>query len=451
MATFGIESGSVDNRGFGSATGVAKKFKDWVVKTPANHGPGWFIYDDQSTIGTDPYIVVCNQSSPSENSKAIFVQFQVASASELVYLKSYLAWDSTAHTGRLVWQSNNATTKTGAFAYYFRGGEDFLMIILRDGASITHARVSKWVGIWDGTKGTEPESTSGVLANPLFYATDPGGYISNFSTITGYKANLDANGKLYFSIVLVSGSTYRIDIFKDSARTQLIGNTANFTNTSTGSKNITAANSSGLGGTISTGITATAVTNIECRFLRIDLGTGQGAAFRVGKYYFMIDLQSGGSRVNYVQVESKDGDQLVLTAVNPMAFLAGSYISPYPHRWLASGGGGLLGYPSLIPYASVFGNEANPGAGTTTFVFDYMNNTLSNLNPDDEGDYAAQNPWVVESISGRRAWGKELNIVVGAGNGLAGMIDRRIINAKAYIALGVGTVTTLVLDTESLS
>ncbi len=456
MATFGIESGSVDNRTFSSSTGVGKKFKDWVVKTPANHGPGWFIYDDQSAIATDPYIVVCNQSSPTANSKAIFVQVIVVSASETMTLKAYLAWDSSAHTGLVYWQGMNVTTKTGAFAYYFRGGIDCLMVILRDGTTITHARVSRWTGIWDGTKGTEPESTSGVLTNPLFYGTDPGGYISAFNQITGYKANLDGNGKLYFSIVLVSGSTYFINIYKDSARTQLIGHTANFTNTATGSKTITADNASGLGGLIWTGITVTAVTNIDCRFLRIDLGSGQGAGFRVGKFYFMVDLQGGAARVNYVQVESKSGDQLVLTAVNPLAFLAGSYISPYPHRWAASGSTPILDSATQIPYSSNFGNETSASSGFCRCSYDWLISALNRLNPDDEGDYAAQQPWIVEIANtfGQRAWGKESNVIVGAGSGLAAMIDRRIINGVAYIALtsgSAGTTVPLVLDTESLS
>lgn len=458
MATFGIESGSVDNRAFSSSTGVGKKFKDWVVKTPANHGPGWFIYDDQSGITTDPYIVVCNQSSPTVNSKAMFIRFTVVSASENVTMKSYLAWDSSAHTGLAYWQGNTLNTKTGALAYYFRGGADLIMVILRDGTSITSARVSRWTGIWDGTKGTEPESTSGVASTGSLNLTDPGGYLSITNGLTGYKANLDGSGNLYFSIVLVSGSTYFINIYKDSARTQLIGHTANFTNTATGSKTITADNASGLGGIVFTLITVAAATNISCRFLRIDLGSGQGAAFRVGGFYFIVDFQTGTARINYVQVESKSGDMLVFAAISS-SFPPGAYISPYPHRWLASGSGPILdGFynpATTIPYVSSAGNETNAGANYVSCGFEYFSNILLKINPDDDGVYGAQQPWVYEQgVAGNRYWGKESNVILGNGAGLSAMIDRRIINGVAYVALSSGsgsTIVPLVLDTESLS
>ncbi|MEO7957869.1 MAG: hypothetical protein ABIW76_14375 [Fibrobacteria bacterium] len=463
MAAIGIEIGSVTDRSFSSATGFMKKFKDWVVKTYANHGPLWYIYDDQSAIGTDPYIVISNQASPTANSKAVFIQCKMISASERVDFISYLAWDLSSHTGMICFGAFSCVTTTGTFAYYFRGGPGLISVVSRIGTTVYSMRVTTWTGIWDSTygKGTEPESASGALASPAFLETDSGGYLSGYHNITGYTANLDASGKLYFNIVNTAGSTFRIDIYSNSARTTLVGHTATFTNTATGAKAITADNSSGLGGTITTDITVAASTSNDCRFLRLTVGTGEGASFTVGRRYFLCDFSTFGTqRISYVKVTAISGDVLTVDYVGPRAFAAGSFISPYPHRWMAAGshptasnfGGAFpLGF-AAIPYVSSQGAEHTTGASAAQVItLDWMASVLSRVNPDDDNEYPVQFYWLVEA-AGNRLWGYE-NFTVATGiAGLAVLADRRVLQGVAYLCLGLGgSAATCIIDTESLS
>ena len=462
----GIQSGSVVDRSFNSG-GLMNALDDLMVEIPANHGGGWFMWDDRRGISTDPYVVYCDQATPTPNSKATFVQIQMSSGNERIHIFVYLWWDNVTHVGSILWAGSWLRTVTGSFAYYFRGGPDLLSFITRIGTQVDHWRLSRWAGIWNPTtgKGCEPETASGVLAAPAFLETDPGGYLSGYHNITGYTGNLDVNGKLYFSIVLVSGSTYNIQVFKDAARTQRVAFTGNFTNTAVGAKSLTADNASGIGGTITTDITVAAAGNIECRFNRLTLGAGQGANFTVNRRYFVIDLAiTGTPYIRYVKVTAINGDILTVDNMGANNVNTGGYISPYPHRWVVSGnlgygsnfgGAGIPTGSSWIPYTSRQGGEA-PGANSNTqYVSDWMQNVLDQVNPDDDNEYPCQFPWVVESgaidpAASNRFWGKEINVIVTAGAGMSALQDRRVLNGIPYIAINSGSnAVTCLLDQES--
>ena len=145
--SFQIEAGICSGRSFLS-TGFMGKFKTWVVKTPASGGPGWYIIDDQSALGTDPYIIISDVASPVANGynngqggqaqKVIKCGYET-SRSGRVYFTPYAAYDSGTLRGR--WDTdkdqldelvvNDATD----FAYDFRGGSESLFVFARVGTA----------------------------------------------------------------------------------------------------------------------------------------------------------------------------------------------------------------------------------------------------------------------------------------------------------------------------
>jgi hypothetical protein len=461
----GIQSGSVVDRSFNSG-GLMNALDDLMVEIPANHGGGWYMWDDRRLISSNPYVVYCNQAAPTPNSKAMFVQIQMSTTQENVYILCYLWWDNVTHTGSVPWAGNWVRTVTGSFAYYFRGGPDLLSIITRIGTQIDHWRLSRWAGIWNATtgKGCEPETASGVLASPAFTETgDDNNQVSGYHNITGYIPHLDpANGKLYFNVVK-SGANISVDIFSNSARTTLIGHTT--PSATIGARAVTQDNSSGLGGTITIDANVAADTDIECSFLRLTLGAGQGANFTVGRRYFLIDLAITASPlISYLKVLAINGDVLTVDYVGARPFQAGGYISPFPHRWIVSGnlgygsnfGGGFPQGNSWIPFTSRQGFETqSQNSSQTQYVSDWMQNVLDQVNPDDDNEYPCQFPWVVEAggndaASSNRFWGKEINTIVTAGAGMSALQDRRVLNGIPYIAINNGPgVVTCLLDQES--
>ncbi len=456
MAALGKETGSVVDRSFG-ANGLMGRFKAWVVKTYSNHGPAWTIYRDKSTDAVDPYIVVTNQSSPTENSKAIFLKVGLVSATERILITYYLGWNSSTDVGVGPWGDRQLTTLTGTFSYYFRGGPTLLSIITRIGGSSYQMRVAQFNGIWDAvrSKGLEPESASGVLTAAAFLETDPGGYLSGYQNMTGVTANLDAAGNLYFSLVNTTGTTFQINIYKDSARTLLIGHSGIFTNTTTGARGIIADNSSGLGGTITNDITVLAVTNIECRFNRLTLGTGEGATFTVNRWYFGIDLTGNVLKVRYFKVTAISGDVLTVDGMGNQALGVGAYVSPFPHRWIGAGGAsdlsGNFSNSPVIPYSSNPGSEIPGFSNNNNFTYDWMQNTMQRVNPDDEGGFPCMHPWIVEA-SGNRLYGEDPSIVYTGTGGLAAFTDRRELDSVHYLAVAtINSGFMCIIDDEALS
>jgi hypothetical protein len=145
MAAFQIESDVCHGRGFAGADpdGFLAKLYAWVTLTPASGGPGWYIHDDQSSLGTDPYIVISDASSPSVNSyntgksggapKFIRILLPTTTAGH-VEINSYLWWDNTTQTGYGLWSGTFLETYDDAdFVYDFRGGDECMIIQTRLG------------------------------------------------------------------------------------------------------------------------------------------------------------------------------------------------------------------------------------------------------------------------------------------------------------------------------
>jgi len=96
-------------------------------------------------------------------------------------------------------------------------------------------------------------------------ANDGSNQLSGYENLTGVTSdNLDANGKMYFEVVAEGGGDYRVDIFKDAARSSQIGHTGTYT--AAGEQSVTADNSSGLGGRIMVDAVSAADNDISVDF-----------------------------------------------------------------------------------------------------------------------------------------------------------------------------------------
>lgn len=447
----GIQNGSVTSRGFVSG-GLGNALFNWFTLIPALHGPGWYVVDDQRALGTDPYFVVSDQSSPTANSKAIFLRITQNSSNERIEIRPYLWWNSSTHVGFVNFSERALTTITGSFAYYFRGGTNIILLATRIGTSISYYRLSRFQGIWNATtgKGLEPETAQGTLTQPAFQETgDNNNQLSGYHNLTGYAPLLDAASKLYFS-VSVSGANIGLNIYRDSARTLRVGFITPANYSVPQAVTVQPDNSSGLGGTIFFDAKIANDTDIEVTFLRLVLGTGEGANFTVGRRYFLCDFTGTSARIDYVTVTAISGNTLSISGIGAYNFQTGAYLSPYPHRWISSGDtawSGSLGPAASAPYRNVLGSAfSNTPTANYSITGSSHTDILQNINPDDATDYPVERPWLRINTM---ILGYEIEAIIGAGAGLSAFQDRRIVNSVPWLCYNAGSPALLVLDQES--
>lgn len=326
---------------------------------------------------------------------------------------------------------------------------------------------------WDYVYLDEFEGTSVLLESAALEGTlqqdytqvsnDGGNQVTEFWRLRNIGPHLDASGKLYVSVI-VSGANSQIFIYKDSARTQLIGQT---TNASTiGAVTVTAQNSSGITGQVRRNAITSTDSDIEVDFT-LRLAAGEGANFTIGEPYYIWDVEQATAQAAYFKVLGKvSSDNLIVDGLNNVQLRAGSVASPYGHRWAVAGNQNtglenlISSNRSQIPYMS---NLASTSAGTvdsslclsdgvslsgsnaTGVGTDFMSNTIQTLGPDDKGRYGVQRPTVYEleprNFGGagtggnydNRAYGRLKNIYVTSMTGLAQMSDGRIIGGQEFI------------------
>lgn len=172
MAAFQIEKGTYVGSGFGSGELLAL-FKAWVVKSPANGGPGWSMLDDQSSLGSDPYIVVSDIQNPSAN-EAHKVLRLTRSSSDTILLQAYLHWDSSSHVGYGWWagyQNGSLQTAGAPRKYDFRGGPETIIINTQNsgGGWEDMTILDEWLGL---VPLTEKEEITGELQSGVSAGSD---------------------------------------------------------------------------------------------------------------------------------------------------------------------------------------------------------------------------------------------------------------------------------------
>jgi hypothetical protein len=210
MAAYQIETGTCHGRGFvaDDPTGFLAKLHAWITKIPANGGPGWYIHDDQSTLGTDPYVVLCDTASPTVNDyntgpsggapKFVWVQLPTTTAGK-VFVKGFLWWDNSTQTGYGQWFGKELFTYDDAdFVYDFRGGAECLIIQTRLGSDWTTVIVDDFEG---DTNLLESATKVGTLQSSA-----TAGDSVTVQLGTGEASNFTANK--YYYIFDFDGHTY---------------------------------------------------------------------------------------------------------------------------------------------------------------------------------------------------------------------------------------------------
>ena len=222
--SYQIESGLCHGRGFSGSDpdGFLAKFVTWVVKTPAAGGPGWFIIDDQSALGTDPYIVISDVASPAVNDYNTgqsggapkYVRLLLPTSSPgRIDLIGYLWWDSVSHTGQSVWfHYYIATGDDVDFVYDFRGGDECIGIASRIGTDWDHFFYDDWEG---DTSLVEGPDKVGVLQSGVTNGTSvvlqlDTGEASNF-TQDNYYYIIDLDGHIWGNYVKVTNVNLGLD------------------------------------------------------------------------------------------------------------------------------------------------------------------------------------------------------------------------------------------------
>lgn len=125
---------------------------------------------------------------------------------------------------------------------------------------------------------------------------DAGALLSAWALTGAVKGtNTDVDGRIYLNVVDDGGGFRHVDIYKDAARTSLVGHTATYN--TTGAKAIVADGGSGLGGTVTVAIVAGTET---------DLIVCVGFAVVVGdKAYFTTASDEAGTFVEFFRKELK--------------------------------------------------------------------------------------------------------------------------------------------------
>lgn len=494
MAGFQVEQAVCRGRGFnapaggGVAGGFMYLLMQFMVKTLAAGGPGWFLVDDQSALGTDPYVVFSDQNAAGPNVPAKYVQVLLPSATgSEIRVFNWIYWDSTLHVGRGPYGAYNVRTDDSIdFIYDFRGGPEclFLMTFTTN-------------GLWEGAFIDEftpdanlIDSVSATTAVANFVGAD-----LQFRGIdfTANIANaLDGSFNTYGKISFVSGTTWRFALFADVSRTTevaAIAFSALANNTVQNVLSLTAQNGSGVTANVYLQGPTAADATIVFRPNRITVGAGEGAQFVALNFYFAYEMTNRNA-VNAFQVLSKSGDVLVVDRLY-RPFPIGTKIGSYPHKYFASGTGtALMSSGASVPYYNVAGNMStyNGSGGSEQNAVSmpsgvwingnaqdpaaYLSSDdayLTTMTPDRKGNYAVQRPGVAEYRSfgrafaardGVSAYGQLKNVLICPQSTMSPNIHGRRLSGidytffrtqSAYVKTAVNAFALLFRETESLT
>jgi len=142
--------------------------------------------------------------------------------------------------------------------------------------------------------------------------------------------------------------------------------------------------------------------------------------FEVGEYYYLTDY-NGVEKAEYVKVTAKDitGPTYGVTVeqINSTAFAVGSVLAAYAHRFYCFFTNkqvtGTGKYDQVIPYCSNYSNKAYvTGLNEIKNEFTGSIGLLNVMQPDDEGNYAVEEPFVGEDIDGSNG-SDEMNNTLG--------------------------------------
>lgn len=154
-------AGSCNGRGFSTidANGLCSKFYDWITAPPVSGGPGWYIVDDQSTLLTNPFVVVSDtnptglqpndfSSSPSSSPPKFLKVGYLTSEGSYIRINSYMWWTGQGGTGYGLWNGFRIrSVDAGEFIYDFRGGAECMQISTITDGGLYCFLIDEWDGL----------------------------------------------------------------------------------------------------------------------------------------------------------------------------------------------------------------------------------------------------------------------------------------------------------------
>lgn len=468
-------------RGF-DANGLCGRIRAAMTRSYGLFGLGWYEVDDQTSAGT-PYVVFCNLNNPGANVTAMYIKLGFGPSGS-VQIRYYGWWNSTTHMGWGYWGGHQLVTQDSLnFIYDLRGGPEGVVIQTNYNTSWWTTFIDTWTGLANRVEAT---SKRGVFATGS-HTGDSLNKLFRLNTLTGVVlgTNTDANGWIYFSVVDMTGGNYRVNLYRDSARSLLVGHTGNFVASSTSIQTltVTADASSGLAGTFQYQGPGVLSTTIAHRFGQT-FTVNAGFDLTLNEYYFVTDYENK-TTVHFVQLTGISGNELTFNrTVSTANFGPGAVIAAYEHRYMigGTGDGSMMFYRSQIPYYSVPGNECVTGQVLeSTYDSNMMNSTicptvsgitfnipLTREAPDYKSRYGVHRIGVLENrgynnnnvATGRRLLGTLNNTYVTYNNSMNPSNNGRTIgalnylyfqNASSMMSDAAGTMATLFRDSISLT
>lgn len=153
-------------------------------------------YGQKNNVTDDPFIVVCDNASPTTYSSHKFVEIGMdTTASGYIYIKIWMFWDTTLHRGFGLYGYYIISTYDDAdFVYDFRGGPECLIIQSRLGTSWDSFVIDEWT---DNANLVEGSTKTGNIAAAVAAGA------TSFNVGGGEGVNFTA-GKWYWLIDLDS-------------------------------------------------------------------------------------------------------------------------------------------------------------------------------------------------------------------------------------------------------
>jgi hypothetical protein len=400
------EAGSYTNRGFSAIDpqGFCQRLCDWLGRSYANHGAGWILIDDQSTIISDVYTI----PAPGPSNITCHSVGHGLKTGQQVYLTT----SSAAPTGLAV---------NTEYWIYRIGADDFGLCTTFANSLLGTAIYVTGAGTGTQTVISCPYKVYCNIAAPIvnqvanflkigYCNTAEGVNINSWhileclwwdvtnhipiGTWAQYSPNCD---KTTFNNYWFNGNTSFINVaLKFSTNTYFVFHWSIWAGVSP------LVESAALTGTLQADITAGS-------YVVIQLGTGEASNFTIGNWYFIYDFD-GHSWVDYVHITDRNtGTDTITVASVGYNFPTGAILGAYPHRFCTccnATGGGAVGYNgssslATIPYISSVVGEPKvfyPQSGVINChvhlkVYDQI---IIGGAPEDEIRYYAQLPIIVE-------------------------------------------------------
>jgi hypothetical protein len=433
---FQNESGACTGRGFGDVDveGYLAKFKAWIVKTPANGGPGWQILLDKSANPVPKTVEAVNTSTE-----------RITITGHGFYTNEVVIYSTTGTViGGL---TNNATYRlrkidNDTFELYLNKDtciESVTPINLTSSGSGTHTFVLQGPYIVVSNKVPSGINDNTTIILSVGYTT-----LISATVNLGYWLSFDTTNKIlngawnYGSITTVDSGNFAY-YFSAGDECALFASRVTTTWTYLGIDTWTSVTgfceADTVIGTLQSA--ATAGSNVV-----IQLDVDEAALFTVNKWYYIYDF-NGKNRVNYVKCTAHDIVNHTITLQtlnNDMG--SGARIGAYPHRFVW----GRIPYVSYSPHP--FYRESS---GFNGYLGSILNRTLESLDRitvTDDGDYLCMRPIIMEykrpnlddyysdsELGQNRAYGRYNNYVL-IYSTMAQMLDTRTLqNGIQYIKI----------------